>query len=383
MATNDLDTTGQDGLDLGTEPAETTLREDIDAAFTQHATDEVDEGQPRQGEPRPRDEQGRFARQGQEPTAEQDPAKAPGRRQEALAPAAGAQVPIPAAPRPGDLKAPASWTPSAREKWGTVDPELRAEIVRRESEAQRVLQESAGLRQFPQAFHDTVRPYEMFIRAEGSDPLRAVQGLMNTAAELRVGTAQQKANIVANIVRAHGIDLQLLDDTLAQALGVTQPGGQPTAQQQLRDPRVDQLIAQNQQWEMAQRQQAQQREAWESQAIAQGLEDFASTHEFYADVRDTMADLVDLANKRGEPVNLEKIYARACQMDDQVSTILAQRGGPQSQQRGLPGPSQAVLRARRAAVSVKGNPNPEGSTVPKNDSVRAAIEAAFDSHGSM
>ncbi|GAB3773767.1 hypothetical protein GCM10028796_46810 [Ramlibacter monticola] len=373
-------TTGAPGADPALdEPQETSLRDDLDAAFQQHATDEVDDAPGRT-----RDELGRFAKTGEG----EAPAKAPGGPQaapqqpgRAIAPAGAPGAPqAPAAP---ELKAPASWTPTAREKWGTVDPELRAEIHRREGEAQRVLQESAGLRQFAQAFDSIVRPYEMFIRSENSDPLRAVQSLMNTAAELRVGTPQSKVNIVANIVRQHGIDLQMLDSALAQMLGVTDDGQAPQ-QQPLRDPRVDQILAYQQQQQYAQQQQLAEREAWEDNELRKSLASFAQTHEFYADVADTMADLIDAATRRGQAVDMEKIYARACQLDEQVSTILAQRAGlaqpTRNQQRGAPGPSQAVLRAKRAAVSVNGSPSPEGATVPKNDSIRSAIEAAFDAH---
>lgn len=370
MATVPDDPSLDPGLESGQQ--ETTLRDDLDAAFAQHATDEVDE--PAQ---RARDDLGRFTTQ--------PPARAPGGPMEARSGAPGTPGPRqqPLAPQAGttpELRAPASWTPSAREKWASVDPEIRQEIHRREIEAQRVLQDSAGLRQFTQSFQSIVAPYEMFIRAEQSDPLRAVASLMNTAAQLRVGTPQTKVGIVASIIQQHGIDLKMLDDYLAQALGVTEPGQLP--QQPPRDPRVDQILAYQQQQQWEQQQAYQRREAWEDNAIRTGLSQFAQTHEFYGDVADTMADLVDAANRRGLAVDIEQIYARACQLDPQVSTILAQRaaGAPQLNGNGRTTVSPAVLRARRAAASVKGDSTPEGATVPKNDSIRSAIEAAFDQH---
>lgn len=368
----------------GGEAPEPSLHDALDAAFREHATDEVDEP-PAGG--RARDDLGRFAK---EPATQQPAAKAPAAAQEAAAGAPGTpgikQQPaapggLPAAPQPTELKAPASWTPSAREKWATVPPEIQGEIHRREHEAQRVLQESAGLREFARTFQDIVRPYEMFIRSENSDPLRAVQSLMNTAGQLRVGTPATKVGIVANIIRQHNVDLAALDSVLAGMYGVTQ--GQPL-QQAAQDPRVDQLIQWQQQQAFQAQQAAQAREAWESNAMQQGLAAFAADpkHEFFNDVRETMADLVDAASRRGQTVDLENIYARACQLDPEVSKILTQRGPAQPglNGRGAPGPSQAVLRARRAAVSVKGDPSPAGSSVPKNDSIRAAIEAAIDAH---
>lgn len=364
------------------EAAELSLRDEIDAAFEQHATDETPEAEPRvtQREGRERDGLGRFARKG-DPT--EPPAEGPeGTAKAAQAPTGTPAPPaIPAAPQPPETKAPASWTPAARELWAQVPEGVRSEIHRREVEAQRVLQETAQVRNFAGQFMDVVRPYEMFIRSENSTPLQAVQSLMQTAAEMRVGTPAQKVNIVAGIIQQHGVDLKLLDDALASLI---QGGGQGGAAQgnsnpqQFRDPRVDLLLAQRQQ-------ESQQQSQFEQQAIEQGLAAFAETHEFMRDVAPIMADLIDHATRAGQSIDLEKIYARACQIDENVSSILAQRAHaaptqPQQRSSGAGGPSQAVLRARRAAVSVKGDPNPEGSTVPKDDSVRGAIEAAFDAH---
>jgi hypothetical protein len=355
------------------------LRDSIDAAFEQHATDEVDE-QPGAAAARARDDLGRFApKEGQEPPA--TPPQGTPQPLEGTPAAALAPKPVPTAPAASEPKAPASWTPSAREKWAGLDPEVRGEVNRREQEAQRVLQDSAGLREFARSFQDIVRPYEMFIRSENSDPLRAVQSLMNTAGQLRVGSPATKVGIVASIIQQHGIDLTMLDDMLASQLGLGNGGAQQPARQQFQDPRVDQLLAMQQRRDYEAQQATQTREAEEARVMQEGLAHFASTHEFYNDVRDTMADLVDHATARGQPVDIEKIYARACQLDEQVSTILAQRGGAQpAARRGAPPTSPAVLRARRAAASVKGDTNPQGSTVPRNDSIRSAIEAAFDAN---
>ena len=61
-------------------------------------------------------------------------------------------------------------------------------------------------------------------------------------------------------------------------------------------------------------------------------------------------------------------------MDDSVSKILTTR----AQQAKASGNAQAVLRAKRAASSVKGDTTLPGATVPQNDSIRASIEAAIE-----
>lgn len=370
MATETLDTLDTTtGTDTADEPA--SLRDQIDAAFTQHESEEPTEEEPRITE-RNRDPKGRFAgKAGEEPAPGTEATPKP------ADPTQQTQQAAPPAPAPGTYKAPAAWKPAQREKWASVPNDVQAEITRREGEYQRTLEEASEARKFVQAFEQVTRPYEMFIRAENSNPLAAVQNLMQTAANLRVGTPQHKAQMVAEICRTYAVDIGMLDSVLT-----AQQNGVPWAQyqaaqapnpQQFRDPRVDQLLAQ-------QERERQQREQYETQQLRTTLDTFAESHEFYSDVADTMALLVEHATARGLPVDLEKIYSQACQMDPDINKILASRGNNNprngSGQAGNP-QSQAVLRAKRAAVSVKGDSIPSGSAVPKNDSIRAAIEAAF------
>lgn len=363
MATeNTLPTEGQTtGADGGAD--ELSLREQIEAAFENEPTDEV-AAPAAPGGDRARDDKGRFAPKGEAPAAAPAAAPAtmatPSASPATQAPAANLPPPAPA---PGELKAPAAWRPEVREKWGALDPEVRAEVNRRESEMQRVLQNGAQARQFVDAFERLVQPYEVFIRAENSNPLQAVDNLMRTAAELRVGTPASKAQLVAGLIQNFGIDVQMLDSILAGQ----RPQAQQQQQQVFHDPRVDQLLAREQRMH-------QENDMRMQQQIAQELSTFAEKHEFYGDVQQLMADLVEMKGKRGEPIDLEKIYTQACQMHEGVSTILAQRASAQR----TGNHSQAVLRAKRAAASVKGDPTPEGATVPKDDSVRASIEAAIE-----
>jgi hypothetical protein len=355
-------------LDTGTDTEETSLRDDLDAAFEEHATED-----PPASGTRPRDAGGRFASTkaetaGNVPT---DPAPAATSTTQGVAAALsgaaqGQQVAATGnlqVQQQPELKAPQSWTPAAREKWASVDPDIKAEIHRRESEAGRVIQSAAAQRQFVDAFERLMQPYEMFIRAENSNPLDAVDNMMRTAAQLRVGTPAAKVEIVAGIIKNFGIDLPALDAVLA-GQQMPQNFGQP---QQFRDPRVDQLLA-------MQQQQRQQEAQFEQQSITHGLAQFAQGHEFYGDVAPLMADILEVQTKQGIPIDLEKIYARACQLHDGVSSILQQRAAAQQ----TSSSRQAVLRAKRAASSVKGDGAPTGRTMPKGDSIRDAIEAAFD-----
>jgi hypothetical protein len=218
-----------------------------------------------------------------------------------------------------------------------------------------------------EACEQVLRPYEMVFRAENVAPLQAVDHVMRTAAELRFGTPGSKAALIANLIDTHGISIEMLDTLLANKTSIQQYQQHQALQQQnqYRDPRVDQLVA-------MQAQQRAQVEAQEAQAIRSGLNDFAQTHEFYPDVAGLMADIVEMRAARGEPIDMERIYAQACTLHEGVSQVSAQRARGGS-------PRQAVLRARRAAVSVAGESTPHGgATMPESDDIRSLLSAAMD-----
>lgn len=352
--------------------APASLRDDLDAAFEQVATDE---GKPPAGQPR--DPAGRWA--------SKTPAEGASGPQ--AAPAPPAQGVTSPAPRPGqeaapaepaapELRAPAQWKPGAREKWAGVDAEVKAEVNRREREFQAHLQQSAGLRDFVQQFEGIVRPYEMFIRAENSNPLAAVQNLFQTAAQFRVGTPEAKAAMLADLCAQHAVDLRMLDGALARKFGVIAgANGAPAPQGQMmpqtfHDPRVDQILMQQQMY-------AQQAAEAQQNEIMAGTVEFAGNHEFFEDVRHDMADMVEMAARRGVILPLQQAYDKACAMNPEVSKILSSRSQAQSTQ----GMTRAALRARQAAASVKGDSSPIGSANTP-DTLRGAIEAAFESSGS-
>jgi hypothetical protein len=368
------DTGADAGADAGG-AAEPSLRDALDDAFTE-ASNEDPPGAAAPGGPA-RDASGRF-RPAEAPAGPLDATKpAPqGVTGPAPRPGLAGAPPDGAAPPAPELKAPAQWKPEARERWAGADPLIKAEVNRREREFQTHLQQSAGLRDFVSAFENIVRPYEMFIRAENSNPLSAVANLFDTAAQLRVGTPQTKAMMVAGLCQQYAIDMQQLDTALAQVFGVATEGANPAAVQQMQqragpqtfqDPRVDQYLY----W-MAQQQQ-QQGEA-ETAEIQRATAHFAEGAEFFEDVRMEMADLIEIAARRGIVLPVKEAYDKACAMHPEISKIVTQRQSA-TNPRAM---TQAALRARRAASSVKGESSPHGQTGSTGETLRGAIEAAME-----
>jgi hypothetical protein len=275
-------------------------------------------------------------------------------------------------PKQQGERAPASWRPDVREHWAQLPETVRAEIQRREVEVQRTLQESAEARKNYDAVMRTVAPYEAFIRAEGSNPIQAIDNLMATAAKLRTGTAPELATMVAGIVNQFGIGrfgngfIQALDAALAGQSPVVDP--QAAAVEQVINQRlapVQQMLSQFQQAQVAQ----QQRVAQEAQSE---VERFLDRAEFGNDVREDMADLMETASKRGQNLTLEEAYKKACLLNDRVRTVLQGR----LQAQGAQQQTQAAQRAKAAAVSVSGAA-PKGALQQPSTDVRSAIEAAI------
>lgn len=269
-------------------------------------------------------------------------------------------------------RAPASWKPDVREHWASLPEGVRSEIQRREVEVQRTLQESAEARKNYDAVMKTVAPYEAFIKAEGSNPIQAIDNLMSTAARLRTGTAPELAQLVAGIVNQFGIGrfgnqfVEILDSALAGQAPKVDP------QQNAIDQVLSQKLAPMQQM-LTQFQQAQiQQQQLAQQQAANEVENFLAQAEFGNDVREDMADILEVAQRRGINMSLQDAYKKAVMMNDNVRSVLAQRAQAQKAQAS----TQAAQRARSAAVSVSGAAPMGGVQVPAAD-VRSAIEAAI------
>ncbi len=275
-------------------------------------------------------------------------------------------------PKPQGERPPASWKPEIREHWGSLPEPVRAEIARREVEVQRTLQETAEARKTVESIDRVISPYMSFIKAEGSNPLQAIDNMMSTAAKLRTGTAPELATMMAQLINQFGTGrfgnafIEQLDGALAGQAPRVDP--QQAAIEQALNQRlapVQQMLTQFQQAQVYQQQQVAERAQNE---VAQ----FISQAEFGDDVREDMADLLEAAQRKGQSLTLQQAYEKACYLNDSVRKVMQQRQATQ----GASVTTQAAQRAKAAAVSVSGGA-PLGALKQEPTDVRAAIEAAI------
>jgi hypothetical protein len=244
---------------------------------------------------------------------------------------------------------------------------VREEVYRREHETARTMQQTAQARQIAGAIQQLHHEFSPALAAEGVDVLTATRNLMQISSQLQFGNQQQKAGLVAQIMRAYGVDIPTLDAILSNTQMPTQ---QQAQQEAFRDPRVDGLLSQ-----LAAVRQREDQQVRKS--ATDEVEAFGAKHDFFNDVREVMADLIELFDRRGVDLSFEQAYERACQMDPEISRVLAQRaaaGAAQNQQR-------STVRNKAAASSVRSTPA-VGAPGAAPENLRGTIEAAWDAAAS-
>lgn len=300
-----------------------------------------------------RDDKGRFtaaAKDSPPPAAKPDGDK-------------GVQTPS-AASQQGDLQAPLSWKSAAKAEWGKIPRAAQEEIARREVEATKALSLSTNSRKFTDEFNQTIAPFMPLIRAQNSTPMQAVKNLMTTSAGLTVGTPEQKARIVRDIIANFGVDIQMLDQVLSQNLpqGSGAPGTNPM---EIQIQRALAPVYQFMDTVSNQRQAAQQRVQQEAD---RAVEEFAAKNEFFDELREDIADLMELHASRGRELTLQRAYDMAVQMHPEYGAVVQQRQAAN----GAKNSAATIQKARNAASSIRGAPmnepvKPEGQRTVRDD----------------
>ena len=257
---------------------------------------------------------------------------------------------------------PSSLPPAAREAWKDAPQAIKDAVAKREKDYEAGIVKYAENAKRAQSMDQVLQPYQQYLATNGGAG-NAIKTLLNTGATLQSGSSQQKAAMVAGIIKNFGIDIQALDSLLVGQAPAEDPNA-PINQA------VQQAIAPYQQ----QLHQMQQRQQYEQQQMTHGvnseLEQFAATHEFYKDVAADMADIMDMSAKRGLNPSLEEVYNKACTLHPEIGPIIqARTAGRQTQSK------------RKAAVSISGSPGGPGEGAQVPDDITAQLNAAWDAVG--
>jgi hypothetical protein len=262
-------------------------------------------------------------------------------------------------------KPPIDWSPALREEFSKLPDTVKKAISQREGAVATLMQRVSGERRTAQEFRHLVSEYQTLMAAEGvQDPLQGMRGLLATTSVLASGTPQNKAAKIADLIRHYGVDVNILDQAL---VGEVQTAPPPPS-----DPRID--------WLFNRFQQAEQESQYQIQAQAnQTIHEFSADpkNEFFDLVRGDMADILDLKTARGETINLNEAYDRACAMNPEITATLAQRRAEQSG-----AITQEHLAGKAAAASsVTGSQGATPEAGLEGGSIRDILNQQFSEQG--
>jgi len=261
------------------------------------------------------------------------------------------------------LKAPVDWAPKEREDWSRIPRHLQEKIVEREKAMATNMEKSAVARKTAEDFNRVANSYGPVLNGVvGNSPMEAVENMFGMAANLRMGTANEKAATIAGLIQQFDVDIKALDAAIVGA----EPDDPNANIEKLIKQQLNPIVSQ------FENQQAQQHNQVRADAEAEVVS-FAEEAEFLNDVREDMADLIELASKRGENMTMRQAYGKACVLHPEVSKIIHER----AEKKRLSGEADAIANKRRAASPVPGRRGGGGGP-PKDLSIRDSIANAWD-----
>jgi hypothetical protein len=204
--------------------------------------------------------------------------------------------------------------------------------------------------------YQTVQPYMAQIQSEGGTPETAIKSLLNTAYILRVGTAEQKRNVLLQTAQQFGVDLGVKP----QGDSDIPPYIQPVIQ------RLNQLEGTFTQREQAERDRNQ-------AEVNQEITAFAADpkHPHFNEVKVYMTALLN----EGAAQSLQDAYDQACWARADIrATLQAQQRAEEEQKRRAEAKARAE-KARNLSGITGGPGNTAGNSAPENRSLRDELNA--------
>lgn len=265
---------------------------------------------------------------------------------------------------PKPIKAPSSWKPAAQEAYlkaergEALTPEevriLTNEANRRESDFHRGVEEFKTHAQKARAYEQVIAPYQQTFQQLGVDAPTAIGALLKADHTLRYGDPATKAQYFQQLAQQYGVNLEQIQNP---------PQYDPQTQylmQQLNELRQTQA-----QWHNSIQQQEQTR-------ANQELEQFSQAGNAHFDaVRGDMADLLET----GKATSLQDAYEKAVWMNPDIRQSLIEQQRSEAQKKAMA--EAQNLRAKTAAVSVKGSSPSAGGVQTNGSDLRSLIASQF------
>lgn len=271
-------------------------------------------------------------------------------------------------------RAPQAWKGEVREKWNDLPLNIRQEIVRRERAFDSAMRESASARDFAGKFQQLVEPHKN--QFPGGNIIQGIKSLLDADRVLSSSDPKVRARALAELVTSYNVDINALDEALAaNPLATAKDNPIVAAVRSELDRRLPRNPPPQQ---YAPQQQVVDNGSLEAElvAMAKNTKDF----EFFFDVVDDMADIMELSARRGVALTPQQAYTRAVNSNPEISGIVREREAEKLKRETAEKLTQQAQAAKKAAVSVSGaalgKPTTQISGDPSN--LRSTISSAMD-----
>lgn len=193
-------------------PAETpsiddTIRDTYKALHEESAPDDVESPEPKESK-RARDEHGRFL-----PKDGKDMTDVTSDKPDVEAAEPSEEDEPVASPFP---EAPKSWKKDAQEAYAALPDNIKAEVHRREDDFHKGIEQYREKAHIGDVLDKEIQPYADMIRQHNRTAPDVVRELLGTQHALTAGTPEQKAQVVAKILRDYQIDVGQVNTLLEQ-----------------------------------------------------------------------------------------------------------------------------------------------------------------------
>lgn len=246
-----------------------------------------------------------------------------------------------------------------KDKWATLDSEVKAEFSRYESNVGRLASKYGQAAKAWEGMERIAAPYSEMIRQEGGTLHGVLGNMLETSRLLRHGSPEQKLFVVHHIARAFGVPARQAEDG-----SLTFPSLQTS-------PELLSRLSSLEQRDLTSRAGVEYDVTTEvRENLDAFLADEGREYVKKPGYLDVMADLIRAGRAKG----LEDAYEQAAWLHTETRPLEIAKQNQVS----LAPQRQRTEQARAAAVSVSGNSPGAVTRDPSKMSLRESLEAAFD-----
>lgn len=195
------------------------------------------------------------------------------------------------------LGAPSTWTKEAIAEWSQIPPRSQQEILKREEDMHRGLEQYKGAAEIGQKYEAVAEPYRAMLTAENIDPVQLFNSFAANHYLLSEGSPEQKVELAANMLSHYGVEVTDLIDYIGEQ--ILNPV----------DPRVAKLEAELNGLKQNFTQQATKSTEAQQQAALSEIEKFAAdpAHPYFNELVADVAGLMEA----GVAQTLQEAYEKA------------------------------------------------------------------------